>query len=405
MKKYFFLTNSIRNIGGSQLYISRKVEYLKKQGWEVEVYYTDYGPIMIDNLKPFLANHLQELAVPLNLVSEKQKKRVLESFTPGEQTIIESHLVGFSIWGEYIAKYIGAKHIAYFLCERFPVLTSGISDFLKFKLKQNLLYGITSKSIPALFRENFDGTPYGLLAVGCYAGIGGVDSRIDQLPKADYTILSLGRTDKPYVPNMLLSIKDFAESNKEYRINLIVIGDSPSSNRILETLASVSNVHVLMMGNLSPLPQNVFTLSDVAIATAGCVKITSENDVPTIVTDGNDCEGIGIYGYTTFNWLFRDEDEPQQKIKDLLEDVLVKKMYPKKGVIGNEEQEPDYSAHQAIIDQEFDESYYDVLSIDTSKPLTIENLVARCWGWKAYLKYAHFKVQMKLCIKKIFSNK
>lgn len=405
MKKYFFLTNSIRSIGGSQLYISRKIEYLKKQDWKVEVYYTDYGSIMVDNLKPFLANYLQVLAVPLNLVSEKQKKRLLESFTPGEQTIIESHLVGLSIWGEYIAKYIGAKHIAYFLCEQFPPLSNGVSDYLKFKLKQNLLYGITSKSIPALFREDFDGIPYGLLAVGCHSSIGGVDSRIEKLPRADYTILSLGRLGKPYIPNMINSVKEFAELNKGNKINVIIIGDSPSRDELLAPLVPIKNVHVLSLGDMSPIPRNVFTVSDVAIATAGCVKITSEQDVPTIVADGNDYEAIGVYGYTTFNCLFRDFDEPQLKITDLLEDVLVKKMYSKKGVLKFEEKEIDYSAHQAVIDQKFDNSYYNVSSIDTSKTFTIEKLVAYCCGWKAYLKYTHFKAQVKRCIKKFFNNK
>mgnify|MGYP003289962207 CR=1 FL=1 len=405
MKKYIFLTNSIRFIGGSQLYISRKVDYLRKQGWQVEVYYTDYGPIMIDNLRLFTANHFPVFCFPIEYVSKKERKKILEKFEPNEETIIETHLVHLSIWGEYIAKYIGAKHIAYFLCEQFPPLSNGVSDYLKFKLRQNLLYGITSKSIPALFRENVDGTPYSLSAVGCHAGVGGIESRIEQLPEADYTILSLGRLDKPYIPNMVESVREFAEIYEEKKINLLVIGDSPFREKLLEPLKSRNNVLTLMLGELTPIPRNAFLASDVAIATSGCATLTSLNDVPTIAIDGNDFYAIGINGYTTSNTLFRNSNEPQLKIKDLLEDVLVKKMYPKKGIFEFEGQELDYSAHQAIIDQEFDKSYYDVLSIDTSKPLTIENLVARCWGWKAYLKYAHLKVQMKLCIKKIFSNK
>lgn len=399
MKKYIFLTNTIGSVGGSQLYISRKIEYLKTCGWETEVFYADKEEIVIDNLKEFPLNHLQILSVPLGLVSERQKSNVLKCFVPNKHTIIESHLVGYSLWGEYIANYIGAKHIAYFLCEQFPPLSDGVADFLKFKLKQNLLYGINSKSIPALFREDFDGTSYGLTAVGCHSSIGGMNSRIEQLPKADYTILSLGRLDKPYIPNMVESVRIFAESNKSFKVNLIIIGDSLFSSKILEPLESVANLHVLMLGSLSPLPQNAFMVSNVAIATAGCVKITSERDVPTIVVDGNDYEAIGVYGYTTFNRLFRNHDEPQQKIADLLEDVLVKKMYTKIGVSKFEEHELDYSAHQAIIDQKFDCQYYELEKIDKSKSFTIETLVARCCGWKMYLSYMHFKSVIKKTLK------
>lgn len=400
MKKYIFLTNTIGFVGGSQLYISRKVEYLRKQNWDVEVFYeTDEGA-MIENLKPFLQNHLQILSVPFELVSRKQKEKILELFTPCDCCIIESHLIGYSVWGEYVAKHIGAKHIVYFLCEQFPLLDNSMLDFLKFKLKQNLLYGITSKSIPALLGENFDGTPYGLLAVGCHASVGGIDSRIEQLPKADYTILSLGRLNKPYIPEMLASVIEFAKSHKECKINFIIIGDGMSDKLVLSPFVSVNNVKVLLAGSLFPIPLNAFLLSDVAIATAGCVKIASECDVPTIVVDGNDYKAIGVYDYTTSNILFRDFDEPPLKIEDVLEDVLVKKKYSSKGLSKFEKQELDYSAHQVIIDQEFENEYYDVSDICNSKSWSIERFVAYSCGWKVYIKYMRLKSVVKKFLKR-----
>lgn len=398
MKRYIFLTNTIGSIGGSQLYISRKVDYLKKYNWDVEVYYTDFGNVMIENLKPYLPNHLQILSVPFQIVTKKQRKNVLNKFTASEYTIVESHLDGLSIWGEYIAKHIRAKHIVYLLCEHFPPLSDSLGTFLRFKLRQKLLYGITSESIPALFREDFDGSLYKLLAVGAFSSVGGNDERISAIPKADYTILSLGRLDKPYIPFMIASVKDFSEEYNLSKINLIVIGDSQYRDKLFEPLNSIHNIHVFQLGNMSPIPQNVFTISDVAIATAGCVVVTSRNDVPTIVVDGNDYSAIGVMGYTTKNSLFRDVEEPPVRIKSLLEDILIKKMYPKKG-IRNTDSPIDYSAHQRIIDQDFNGEYYDVSGECTSNKITLENIISRCLGWRMYLYYMRLKTIIKRLIR------
>lgn len=400
MKKYIFLTNTIDSIGGSQLYISRKVNYLKMHNWDVEVYYTDYGEVLIENLKPFVTNHLQVLCVPIDCVSRKEREKLLNHFTPNEITIIETHLVHLSVWGEYIAKHIGGKHLAYFLCEHFPPLSDSARAFLRFKLHQKLLYGITNKSIPALFREDFDGSLYKLLAVGAFSAVGDNDERITAIPNADYTILSLGRLDKPYIPFMIASVKDFSEKYNLSKINLIVIGDSQYRDTLFAPLNSIHNIHVFQLGNMSPIPQNVFTISDVAIATAGCVVVTSRNDVPTIVVDGNDYSAIGVMGYTTRNSLFRDVDEPPIQIKSLLEDILIKKMYSKKGV-RDFETPIDYSAHQRVIDQDFDGEYYDVENDYRINRSSIEYIVARFFGWRVYLQYMHTKYVIKKVLKSV----
>ena len=229
------------------------------------------------------------------------------------------------------------------------------------------------------------------------------DERLSDLPQADYTILSLGRLDKPYIPFMVASIKEFSEKYNLNKINLIVIGDSQFRDDLFEPLNSVSSINVIQLGSMSPIPQNVFTISDVAVATAGCVVLTSKNDVPTIAVDGNDFAAIGVMGYTTSNSLFRNSDEPPIEIKSLLEDILIKKKFPKRGFI-IKESEADYSAHQAIIDMDFDGVYYDVLGGCEYRKITIEYFVARILGWRAYLQYMRTKYIVKKVLKDILGT-
>ena len=58
------------------MYVARKTEWLKANGWDVQVYYTDYGPVYIDTLKPYKKNHVKELLLPFEIASTKTKKKV-----------------------------------------------------------------------------------------------------------------------------------------------------------------------------------------------------------------------------------------------------------------------------------------------------------------------------------------
>ena len=70
MKKYVFLTTSIRNVGGAQLYISRKLDYLKENGWDVDVFFYNDGKVVIPNLECFKDNCVNELSCNFNWISK-----------------------------------------------------------------------------------------------------------------------------------------------------------------------------------------------------------------------------------------------------------------------------------------------------------------------------------------------
>lgn len=369
MKKvYIFLTHSIDNVAGAQLYISRKMEYLVSNGWVVDCYYHYQNEIMINNFVQYAGNCIPELHLKLSWVSAKRKNEIsnrIIKYSTFDSVIIESHTISTAVWGEYFAEKLGAKHICYLLSEIFPTISMSMKSFFSYKKEQYLLFGICNKSIPRLL-EGYSGIDnLGLAAVGCTSfNVEDIyDERVKNIRKADYNILSISRLEKAYLPSMIQSIIEFAKEFSQSVINLYIIGGSRKkkvAENILYLLSEIPNIQCFYFGYTFPIPKSIFVKSDVCIASSGSVKVAFEERVPTIVVDANDHQAIGIYGHTTRETLFRNENEPPVKIVDLLKKVLIYKQYSnevdipaKKGII-------DYSEHQKIIDQPYNRVYYPV---------------------------------------------
>ncbi|HHX68827.1 MAG TPA: hypothetical protein GX708_12345 [Gallicola sp.] len=335
------------------------------------MYFFNIGIIEIENLKRFRSNYIKDLSIPYLATTNKIRKlvasKISNTSTDTVEYVVETHTPSLSLWGEYISKQIKAKHISYFLSENFAPLTIKNFAFFKFKLEQNLLYGISDKSISGLFGYELKSVT--LNAVGCSTNIvEEIDLKeFSSLQRRDYNILSLGRLDKPYIFNMIKSIKMFAIDNIDKEINLFIVGDSSNSTitkKVLEQFESCKNIHCLFFGYLYPIPRKIFTLSDVCIASAGSVRVASKENVPTIVIDANDYEAIGVFGYTTDNTLFRSDEVPTSIVK-LLHNVLVDKIYSlKENIIVTSSEKNvlhlDFSHHQNIMNQYFNGDYFNL---------------------------------------------
>ena len=356
MNRYIFLTNSTRRIGGSQLYTARKIDWLEKNGWSTAVYYYNPGPIVINTLKRFKDNLIPQLSLPFHIVSETDRRKIIRRIGDGnyDKTIIESNETHLCIWGEYVAKATGGMNICYPLSESFPPLSIDEIGFFKKKLQANLLFGITDQSIPRMLGNCSEAQNRGLAAVGNVEG-NVIEDESYRMP--DFvdgkTILSIGRLDKPYIPNMISSIKKFIKAHLNDFFNVVLLGgagDEELVKTILEELNSLSNVRAFCTGYLHPVPRQLIHKADVAIASAGCVLLSANEKILTVSVDAKDYKAIGIYGITTKSTIYRDS-EPQQEIDQVLEDVLYNKIYEKDDVEVHLSKEADYSQHQAIIDR------------------------------------------------------
>lgn len=389
MKQYIFLTNSIRNVGGAQLYTSNKIKWLESIGWEVNVFYSSLsGDIVLDNLKRFEKNYLPVLSLPFAIVDEKIRRRNANKVisVSASKIIIECHITEYCFWGEYFGNLCGGMTICYPLSEDFPKLSQEERDFFFHKLKQNLLFGITDNSIPLMLGKSNLTEKRGLFAVGDSCNLSDEDYAIP-LKEHAMTILSIGRLEKPYIPNMVSSIKKFVDRHKDSYFNIILLGDSKDKSirkSIVTSLSECCNSKVFCTGYLNPIPKSIFQKCDVAIASSGCVRVTAQQGVYTISVDTNDHKAIGVYGITTDKTLFRKEEKPQE-IDVLLEEILIFKRYSKNDIKIVEE-DSDYSKHEEIINR-----YIPNVAYEMSFPLTIKDKIKRLLisvlGCEIYLKY------------------
>lgn len=357
MKFYIFLTTSIARVGGAQLYIARKANFLIEDGWEVMILHYAPGEIMIDFNKQIKTRLKYELAFTPSLFSKKRVDKILDAIAnycvgTDSEVVIESHTINLALWGEVLAPKIKGKHLIYLLSEKFPALNNETINYLKFKYDINSLFGITPVSLKQIFTIEGNELAY-LNAIGCS------NNNVDDVPndlmdnykKSDWNILSIGRLDKEYIVPVFQSLANYADFHKDKHISLILVGGAyrkHNHKRAVSIFKRCRNVSIVDVGYSWPIPLSCFHNSDLTIASSGSAMIAESVGSPVIVIDGNDYMPIGIYGRTTNSFVFRKSDEPPIELSSLLDDVLISKKYVN-NIRYENEKELDYSSHMNVL--------------------------------------------------------
>lgn len=326
MKKYVFLTNSIRNMGGAQMYLRNKLVFLKKQGWSVSVYFFNEGEILIPELQEYRGNRIPEMLYPISAIRRNKVSSIIEKIVGDtanfEHFIVEPLAYHLSYWGEAVAEKASGKNLLFLLQESFPEFTKEENAYLQFKAyRKELMNGSRFKHLKFESENN-------LWRLPSYSN---VTAPIDYTLNHDTlhrTILSLGRLDKPYVMPMLEEIVAFTKKTK-MKVNLFLVGGS-ADNTYMTTVRSYLEDKELItpyyFGYMFPVPEIIIKAADVAIASSGSVLVPTELGIPTIAIDAHDYMAMGIYGETTQNTFVR-KTEPQLHISDILNEVLVEGRY------------------------------------------------------------------------------
>lgn len=341
MKSYIILTPEIGNMGGGQMYTNNKVLYLKEHGWDVQVFYfKEGGPIKMPHLKDYDGNVIPEFRCAFYYVPEHRRARIarnIKSIIIGsEDIVIESQLIDLAFWGEDIASRIGANHIVNYIEEQVPLMDDRKLKFFEYKLTHWQMLNAGEGSQKRVFKDKWKSEYLHYLnpiVYKCSNVVYNVDTDVRIIP-SNYTIMTIGRLDKPYIDEMTDEFVKFASKHKDNTINIIYVGGSPDGmkeKQIQDRFLNISNVHLYMLGYCFPVPQKLIDAVDVAVASANSILVTSDQDIPTISLDMNDHKAIGVYGYDTENKFKRSDKEPQVNISNLLEDILLYGKYPRKG--------------------------------------------------------------------------
>jgi len=358
MKSYIFLTPNITKIGGAQMYLKYKSEWLLNKGYVVKIISSKKGSCIINGLERYEDYIIEGLSFPPHSFYNKKVKSIKKELLKiiGDRTdemIIESTSIAVSVWGELLAKYYNAKHLVYSLQEKNEVQNPEIYNFLEFKNMRRELAGIKPQSIPKIFNSESANGPY-LRAYALKIPEDYDHYLIKNISPADFTIGSIGRLDKPFVVPLIKKILSFTRMYSNKSFNLLMIGGSENLaviRALKKMVRNTSNIRIYITGFVYPIPLKLIQMPDVFISSSGSCRVSSQQNKLTISIDADDYKPIGIIGITTKNGVFRD-GEPEVELSDLLQEILIDQKYKPSMIKGEKPLSiVDYSDHLEFIDK------------------------------------------------------
>lgn len=402
------MTPSIVNMGGAQMYVRNKVLWLLENGWSVDIVSAHEGPIVLQQLKSFnvvipelnFCNYYFSKNKQEEIVDRIVKFLSVDCFT---EIVIESTCISISTWSEIIAEHIGAKHISYLLQERNVIYNKHIQDFFVFKHKRRELVSINARSLKMMFESyhpiNSDESYF--LHAHCNNVEADVDSPyIDSIVwnKYDYKVAYLSRLDKPFIIPTLTEFVEYANSNSDKQILLVLMGGSPEGSQFEDNIKTLigqaPNINLVITGFLYPVPIRLLEKIDVFVSSAGSSRVCMRSGVPTITIDANDFKAIGVLGRTTDNSLFRSKTEQKFSLTYFLDKILVEKQFLK--------EPPSYSAGLPSFSEHLkflylsasDKRYFDLSNEPFSSYEKRMKLILSVIGAKNYIKLGFLKSKL-----------
>ena len=403
MNLYVFITYSVADVGGGQMYIKSKAEYLKSKGWDIFVYSTTAGNFLIDDFSQYESGVMKELLLPAYYYTLFKRKHLLKrmlmccDICSYKQCVIESHSSSLSTWGELLAEQTRAKHLIFDITET-PKCPPVLSSFMKFKFDRKELAFIHEKTMKSFFsNENIPQCQcYHLPAYYTLPSIIDIDSSLIDTVRnfaADYVIGIIGRLDKPFVIMTISDIITFLQkNNRKNTFVIIYIGGNANGGEdimkeIVKQYRMFDNVHLVMTGFLFPMPLRLIDQMDVCISNSGTARAVRDVGVPVITIDSNDFKPIGVLGVTTQNTLYRNDDEVKIEMHNVLNDVLTHKELYLSTCVKEEKCKKDFAIHFSFLEETCQEKvYYSFSKLHYSFSLFCKKILIAIGGSAFYKK-------------------
>lgn len=337
MKTYIFVIRRITYISGAIQYVYNKTNYLESKGWRVLIFSALHGPLYVEKFRKYKNYIYPQFYLTPNCFTKKEVNKVINKIIEDVgsceegQCIVESDAVQRAVWAELIASRLNCRHLCLFVRERHILYNQEIREFLKFKYDRHELAGIVANSICQMFDDESivkrDDTRF---AACCNNVIEPIEDRYsDQLREdADYTIGSLGRLEKPCVPQIVTGIKAFISKNPDKIFNVVFIGGSISKKRvdyIRDIFTKCPNVKLLLTGNMYPIPALFAKKINVFVNTAGSVGATYSSGIPTIRVNPVTGAPVGIVGLDFMPGEKSLFDSSKMSIEECIENAILHK--------------------------------------------------------------------------------
>lgn len=335
MKKYVFLQPSICGMGGAQQYLFQKIETMEKMGWSTIIISAERGEILVESLKKYAKYVVEGLRYSTCYYNRIDQKKMLDEAIKyiakqdDDELYIESATASLALWGEMIAERIHCRHICFDFEEIFTNLTKTQLEFVDYKHKRKELAGITTMSVPLMFKGYKEVSPdeaYCYRAM-CSNPIANVRCELTgELTKYDCRIGTIGRAEKPYLIPSLERILAYTNEHPKVRYAVVLIGGAKEPKYAEEAeklFRNAENVDFFSTGMIFPIPRELVHKIDVFVSSSGSANATARDGVPTIAVSPTTFHANGILDYTT-RFAVLPKEEIGFDIKDMLYEVLDK---------------------------------------------------------------------------------
>lgn len=309
MKHYIFLSY-ITGAGGVQCYVASKAKYLEECGWHVLVFspYTT-EKCLIPYLSKFLGCEISNLEfqphrLPYFIVNKTLSKieEMVGTIQKDDITIIESWNSSSALWGELLAIRLQGRHFFWTANEYYRYKGQSYEekiDFYKFKMDRGEILA-TNHSINKLFEG------YRKYDVGSFLEHKITENpiqeykneKVDGIARKDWNICYIGRSQKPYVPNIINGVRKFASQHEDKTIQFIMVGETVSIRSLLEEV-KLPNLIIIELGDQFPLPLSLYSKADVIIAGSGAARHSADEGALVITVDSETLNSHGLLGYDT----------------------------------------------------------------------------------------------------------
>lgn len=325
-KTYIIVTYNVCNQGGAQLYVLRRVKYLRQQGYEVHIIVSfDNGNFILkEDFSGFPIHYYPELKKqPLRYSIKKTNKilnRIISDLHISNSNIyIESHTLLLGLWAEKIAFRLSAKHLIYCLSELPPIRQARLYPGRKFfeaKYECGELYGCSSKSIEKIFDRTFSSNNYVNIAFDEKELAEESSPKLNiKVEEKEFVILTVTRLDKTYVEPLVHATCQLAKKYPTQSFKLIIAGGSKTKGReeyLFKTFSNdkvrISNLKIIFTGYINALGKDIFNFSNVFVGMGtASINAISQKCLTLNIDPLADNSCSGFFGMDTTNFAYPDD--------------------------------------------------------------------------------------------------
>lgn len=355
---YVFVYGSVSGLGGRNLYLLRKANYLQKEGWNVLIIAADVDKdnILVPELLNFKLLEVKEVAFPIYCFGKRKIKHILNKIIKwiNEYSnsklpfIVESQDINEIFWGEILAKTIHAPNFAYVIGRpQLKNLGKIYRDIYIFKARNNECIGVSEKTLEFLF-EGINGS--GNLKRN-YFDISfspeefaensfKFNKILDIIDNKSIVITTVSRLEKKYIPVLIDSVVSIAKKNKLLKFTLVIVGDSRTYKRLKKFYEDKylqnceKNLKLVFTGFLHPLPKELFKKTNIFIGMGTAVINSISQGCPTICIDPRSLKSAGILGIDLDNFAYNDIEKEESIESSLGNLINNKKLLEKSSKMG-----------------------------------------------------------------------